>query len=300
MAKAEIAPSGPVAPPGSKLPPGLYFIATPIGQARDITLRALDLLQVADVLAAEDTRSLRHLMDIHGIARQGRPLVAYHDHNGAAVRPKLLAALAEGHSVLYASEAGTPLIADPGFQLAKAAAEAGFPVIAAPGPSAVLAALTLSGLPTDRFLFAGFPPAQAGARARFLAEIGAVPATLVLFESPRRLPALLAEMAAAFGGARQAAVCRELTKKFEEVRRGSLAELSAIFASPPKGEIVLVIDRPLAAAANTDTLDEALAAALANNSLKEAVAAVAAALSLPRKAVYARALALQKGAPDAP
>ena len=145
--------------------PGLHFVATPIGAARDITLRALDILAGAEILAAEDTRTLRHLMEIHGIALGDRPLLSYHDHNGTAVRPRLLAALAEGRAVAYASEAGTPLVADPGFQLARAAIAGGYAVLAAPGPSAVLAALTVSGLPTDRFLFAGFPPAGAGDRA---------------------------------------------------------------------------------------------------------------------------------------
>ncbi|MDD8023474.1 MAG: SAM-dependent methyltransferase, partial [Paracoccaceae bacterium] len=143
---------------------GLYFLATPIGAARDITLRALDILTSADVIAAEDTRTLRHLMEIHGVALNHRPLIAYHDHNGEAARPKLLRALSEGKSVAYASEAGTPLVADPGYQLGRAAIAAGHPVFAAPGPSAVLAALTVSGLPSDRFLFAGFPPNTASAR----------------------------------------------------------------------------------------------------------------------------------------
>ena len=167
--------------------PGLYFIATPIGAARDITLRALDLLAAADVLVAEDTRTLRHLMDIHGVALGPRPLWAYHDHNGAEVRPRILAALSEGRSVVYASEAGTPLVADPGFQLGRAAIAAGYAVTAAPGPSAVLAALTVSGLPSDRFLFAGFPPATGAARRTWLAEFAQVPATLIFYESPNRV-----------------------------------------------------------------------------------------------------------------
>ena len=147
---------------------GLYFIATPIGTARDITLRALDILASADVLAAEDTRTLRRLMDIHGIALDGRPMVAYHDHNGASARPKLLRALADGKSVAYASEAGTPLVADPGYQLGRAVTEEGFMVTAAPGPSAVLAALSVSGLATDAFFFAGFAPTSKGQRQSFL------------------------------------------------------------------------------------------------------------------------------------
>lgn len=161
---------------------GIHFVATPIGNARDVTLRALDILASADLIAAEDTRTARHLMSLHGIHVRGRPMIAYHDHNGAAVRPKLLAAVREGKSVAYASEAGMPLIADPGYQLARAAIAEGLSVTCAPGPSAPLAALTLSGLPSDRFLFAGFPPATAGARRKWLMGLADVEATLLLFE----------------------------------------------------------------------------------------------------------------------
>ena len=275
------------------VPPGLHLLATPIGAARDITLRALDLLAGADVLAAEDTRTLRHLMEIHGVALNDRPLVAYHDHNGAAVRPRLLRALQEGKSVAYASEAGTPLIADPGFQLARAAIAEGFAVLAAPGPSAVLAALTVSGLPSDRFLFAGFPPAGAGDRARFLAELGQVPATLILYESPKRINRLLTEMADAFGKDRLAAVCRELTKRFEEVSRGTLGELAEAFAGRAvKGEIVVLVDRPGDRVVDGASIEAALRDALAHGSVKDAAAEVAAALNLPRKEVYRMALQL--------
>jgi len=275
------------------VPPGLHLLATPIGAARDITLRALDLLAGADVLAAEDTRTLRHLMEIHGVALNDRPLVAYHDHNGAAVRPRLLRALEEGKSVAYASEAGTPLIADPGFQLARAAIAEGFAVLAAPGPSAVLAALTVSGLPSDRFLFAGFPPAGAGDRARFLAELGQVPATLILYESPKRINRLLTEMADAFGKDRLAAVCRELTKRFEDVSRGTLGELAEAFAGRAvKGEIVVLVDRPGDRVVDGASIEAALRDALAHGSVKDAAAEVAAALNLPRKEVYRMALQL--------
>lgn len=277
--------------------PGLHFIATPIGAARDITLRALDILAGADVLAAEDTRSLRHLMELHGVPLEGRIVLAYHDHNGPAVRPRLLAALAEGKSVAYASEAGTPLVADPGYQLARAAIGDGHAVHAAPGPSAVLAALTVSGLPTDRFLFAGFPPPAGGARQRFLAELRDVPATIVIFESPKRVNRILAELAEAWGEGREAAVCRELTKRFEDVRRGPLGELAAHYADAgARGEIVLVIDRardtPESRAAAARTMEEALMTALESASLKEAVAQVAAQTGLPRRQVYQAALAL--------
>ncbi|MFY8147128.1 MAG: 16S rRNA (cytidine(1402)-2'-O)-methyltransferase [Rhodobacter sp.] len=275
------------------VPPGLHLLATPIGAARDITLRALDLLAGADVLAAEDTRSLRHLMDIHGIALNGRPLLAYHDHNGEAMRPRLLRALKEGRSVAYAPEAGTPLIADPGFQLARAAIAEGLAVLAAPGPSAVLAALTVSGLPSDRFLFAGFPPAGAGDRARFLAELGQVPATLIFYESPKRINRLLTEMAETFGKERLAAVCRELTKRFEDVSRGTLGELAEAFAGRAvKGEIVVLVDRPGDRVVDAASIRAALRDALGHGSVRDAAAEVAAALNLPRKDVYRMALQL--------
>ena len=276
------------------VPPGLHFVATPIGTARDITLRALDTLAGADVIAAEDTRTARKLMDLHGIALAGRPRVAYHDHNGPAVRPRLLAALAEGKSVAYVSEAGTPLVADPGFTLARAALAAGHPVHAVPGPAAVLAALTVSGLPTDRFLFAGFPPTKAGERRAFLAELAPVPATLVLYEAPGRVAATLAACREAMGD-REAALCRELTKRFEEVRRGRLGALAAeAAAAPPRGEVVLVIDRDRAPP-GTEGMERLLAEALATMTVKDAAAHVAEALSLPRRQVYQAALALSRG-----
>ncbi|MFO1174297.1 MAG: 16S rRNA (cytidine(1402)-2'-O)-methyltransferase [Paracoccaceae bacterium] len=274
--------------------PGLYFIATPIGAARDITLRALDLLASADVLAAEDTRSLRHLMEIHGVALGQRPLWAYHDHNGAAVRPRILAALAEGRSVVYASEAGTPLVADPGFQLGRAAIAAGHPVTAAPGPSAALAALTVSGLPSDRFLFAGFPPAAAQARRTWLTELAAIPATLILYESPNRVGEMLGDCVATFGGERQAAVCRELTKRFEETVRGTLGELAERFAGHPvKGEIVVLIDRPGTAKADESEVRAALVQALGRMKVKEAAALVADMFGLPKRDIYQMALGLR-------
>ena len=281
--------SGPV----TRLAAGLYFIATPIGAARDITLRALDILGAADVLAAEDTRTLRHLMEIHGVLLGGRPLVAYHDHNGEAARPRLIAALRDGKSVVYASEAGTPLIADPGFQLARAAIAEGLPVIAAPGPSAVLCALSVAGLPTDRFLFAGFLPNTTSARSRSLTDLQAVPATLVFYESPKRLARSLVDMARVLGSARQAAVCRELTKRFEEITRGTLGELAETFAARDvKGEIVVVVDRVGAVVHDEASLDEALLGELSMSSLKDAVSTVATRLGLARRDVYQRALTL--------
>jgi len=194
----------------------LYFVATPIGAARDITLRGLDILARADVLAAEDTRNTKRLLDIHGVDLGARWIVPYHDHNGAAQRPKLIAALKEGKSVAYMSDAGTPLIADPGFALARDVIAAGLKVRAAPGASALLTALAVAGLPTDRFFFAGFLPPKTGARQKELGLLAPVPGTLVFYESPKRIHGSLTDMVQVLGGDRQAAVCRELTKKFEE------------------------------------------------------------------------------------
>lgn len=275
--------------------PGFHFVATPIGTARDITLRALDTLASADVIAAEDTRNARHLMDLHGIPLGGRPLVAYHDHNGAAQRPRLLETVRNGQSVACVSDAGTPLVADPGFQLARAAIAEDLPVFSVPGPSAVLSALTVAGLPSDRFLFAGFPPASGGARRRWLEDLAKQDATLVLFESPKRVGRLLGEMAVAFGPDRPAALCRELTKRFEEVRRGTVAELAGSVAEkPPKGEIVLVIDRPGAMDVSETSVEEALVQALTRGSVREAAAEVSAMLGLKKRDVYQMALRLKE------
>ncbi len=277
------------------IPPGLHLIATPIGAARDITLRALDLLAGCDVLVAEDTRSLRHLMELHGLRPGTRPLLAYHDHNGEKMRPRLLAALAEGKRVLYASEAGTPLVADPGYQLARAAIAAGHAVHAAPGPSAMLAALTVSGLPSDRFCFMGFAPAQAGARRSFLQEAAVIPATLIFYESPKRVSRILGEMCEVLGDGRPAALCRELTKRHEEVIRMPMGELAAAIKDRSlRGEIVLVVGRGEKPPADAETLDQALTIALREMRLKEAVAHVAESLGLPRRQVYQAALQKEK------
>jgi 16S rRNA (cytidine1402-2'-O)-methyltransferase len=291
--KAEDAGTGPLAP-------GLYLVATPIGNAADITLRALDVLARADALAAEDTRTTRRLMDLHGIALGDRPLVSYHDRNGAQRRPQIAAWLAEGRSVAYCSDAGTPLVADPGYRLAQLAIEQGHPLTAVPGPSAALTALTLSGLPSDRFLFAGFLPPKSAARRKALAELADVPATLILYESPRRAAATLADMATVLGP-RPAALARELTKRFEEIRRGDLATLAATLSTEPepKGELVLLAGPPEnAAESRAEGLDAALAAALQGMSLRDAVQDVSARLGLPRKRVYARALELSDAAED--
>jgi len=279
--------------PVSKPQPGLYLVATPIGNARDITLRALDVLRSADLIACEDTRVTSKLLAIYGIRATTLP---YHDHNAERMRPQILEALRQGQIVALVSDAGTPLIADPGYRLVREVAAAGLPVTALPGASAVLAALSLSGLPTDRFLFAGFLPERAAERRRVLGELAAVQASLVFFESPRRLDDSLQDALQMLGD-RPAAMGRELTKKFEEVRRGPLSELAAHYkdAEAPKGEVVLVIGPPLAEAAIVDdtAIDTALKAALQSSSLKQAVADVAAATGAARKLVYARALRLK-------
>jgi len=277
-----------------QLPAGLYFVATPIGSARDITLRALDILASADVLAAEDTRTLRHLMQIHGVPLGERQILAYHDHNGANMRPKVMRLLAEGKSVAYASEAGTPMIADPGFQLSKEAANAGFAVTSAPGPSAVIAALTVAGLPTDRFLFAGFAPTAKGARAAWLSELSGITATVVFYESPKRIQRMLTELVESHGETREIAICRELTKRFEEVLRGTAAELLLVLAERKlKGEIVVVIDRDRREA-SAESMEEMLKTAMDSMSIKDAAATVSEALGLPRRQVYQAALEIAK------
>lgn len=277
------------------LAPGLHLVATPIGNAADITLRALDILARADAIAAEDTRRTRQLLDLHRVALNGRKLIPYHDHNGPAQRPALLARLRAGQSLALVSDAGTPLVADPGWRLASEAIAEGLPITCAPGASAVLTALSLSGLPSDRFLFAGFPPSKAGERARFFAEFAAVPATLVFYESPHRAAASLAAMLEAFGD-RPAALCRELTKRFEETRRDTLSALVAGLAGAPdpKGEIVLLVGPPPPRQASAEDLDAALREALARLSLRDAAAEVSARLGLKKKAVYARALELSE------
>jgi 16S rRNA (cytidine1402-2'-O)-methyltransferase len=279
-----------------KLLPGLHFVATPIGTARDITLRALDVLASADVIAAEDTRSLRKLMEIHGVPLNQRQIIAYHDHSGAGARARLMQAMEAGQSVAYASEAGMPLIADPGYDLSRAAAEAGHKVTVAPGPSAALAALTLAGLPTDAFFFAGFLPNASGARRKRLEELRSVPGTLIFYESPKRIAASVADMAAVLGD-RPAALCRELTKKFEEVRRGSLSDLATgLENNPVKGEIVMLVDRARAEEVSEASLEEDLRAALKDNSVKDAASIVAETHGLPRRKVYQLALQLAKDA----
>jgi 16S rRNA (cytidine1402-2'-O)-methyltransferase len=269
---------------------GLHVVATPIGNLRDITLRALETLAAADLIACEDTRVTRKLIDHYGITT---PLTPYHEHNAAQARPKILARLAAGAAVALVSDAGTPLISDPGFKLAREAGAAGYAVTALPGASAVLAALAVSGLPTDRFMFEGFLPAREGQRHKRIDEIKGVPATLVLFETGPRLAAALADLAAALGP-RPAAICRELTKLYEEVRRGDLATLAADYAAAPepRGEIVIVIAPPAAPQPDAADLDALLRQALRRLSVKEAVAEIASVTGQPRREVYQRALVL--------
>lgn len=274
---------------------GLWFVGVPIGTARDITLRALDVLASADVLVAEDTRSLRKLLDIHGVPLAGRRIEAMHEHSKGSVIERLVTQAKGGASVAYASEAGMPLIADPGFELARAARDANVPVTCAPGPSAVLTALVIAGLPTDAFHFAGFLPTSRGARKKALESLAAIPATIVLYESPKRLSALLQDAAFVLGSGREAAVCRELTKRFEESRRGTIGELAEFYAQGSvKGEIVVLIDRTKKQVINPLDIDSALASALTDMSVKDAAAFVAETLDMPRRQVYQRALTLAK------
>jgi 16S rRNA (cytidine1402-2'-O)-methyltransferase len=279
-----------------KLPAGLYLVATPIGNLADVTLRALVTLAAADVIACEDTRVTRRLLDRYAIST---PLTPYHDHNAAAARPKLLARLAAGEAVALVSDAGTPLVSDPGYKLAREAGALGHTVVAVPGASAVLAALAVSGAPTDRFLFEGFLPPKSVARRARIAELARIPATLVLFESGPRLEAALADLAEILG-ARDAAICRELTKLHEEIRRGDLLTLAADAAGREKrGEFVLVIGPPRADELAVEDLDGLLLRALERGTVKDAVAQVADATGRPKREIYQRALALTQGRDDA-
>ncbi|MGH6660296.1 MAG: 16S rRNA (cytidine(1402)-2'-O)-methyltransferase [Rhodospirillales bacterium] len=272
---------------------GLALVATPIGNARDITLRALDVLNYIDAIACEDTRVTAKLLAIHGISK---PLLAYHEHNAERARPILIERLKSGETVALVSDAGTPLISDPGYKLVRACLENGIPVTPIPGASAVLTALVVSGLPTDRFLFAGFLPAKRAARRRVLGELRGIAASLVFMESAKRLAASLADMAETLGP-RPCAVAREMTKLFEEVRRGSLDELAANYkeSGPPKGEVTVVVSPPAAGeAADAADIDRMLVGELRRSTMRDAVAHVAAATGAPRRQVYARALALKR------
>ncbi|MCG8272894.1 16S rRNA (cytidine(1402)-2'-O)-methyltransferase [Aquamicrobium sp. NLF2-7] len=280
--------------PARPLEPALYLVATPIGNLADITIRALETLAAADVLACEDTRVSRVLLERYGIRRR---TTAYHEHNAADAGPRLMAALEEGKSVALISDAGTPLVSDPGYRLVGEALERGLRVVPIPGPSAALAALTVSGLPSDAFLFAGFLPAKAGQKRTRLEQWQAVPATLIFFESPRRLADTLDAMAQVLGAERRAAVCRELTKTFEEARHGTLGELAAHYAAAdtPKGEVVICVGPAAdedAAPADVDALLIGLAAEMPAS---KAAAEAARMTGQPKQELYRRLLALKEG-----
>jgi 16S rRNA (cytidine1402-2'-O)-methyltransferase len=271
---------------------GLHVVATPIGNLADISLRALATLAAADAVIAEDTRVTKILLAHYGIAT---PLVAYHEHNAAVMRPHLIARLASGAALALVSDAGTPLISDPGYKLVAEALAQGLSVTSVPGASAVLTALVVAGLPTDRFFFEGFLPPKSAARRKRIAELAMIPGTLVFFESPHRVAETLQDLTAVLGP-RDAALARELTKFFETVRRGTLAELAATFSGsvPPKGEIVLLVGPPTenVAAIDSTELDLRIGKALETLSVKEASSLVSAETGQPRRKVYARAVEL--------
>lgn len=282
------------APPAAS---GLYLVATPIGNLGDVSVRALETLAGVDVIACEDTRVTSRLLERYAIST---PLMVYHDHNAAVARPKILARLGAGDAVALVSDAGTPLISDPGFKLVRDALAAGHPVSAVPGASAVLAALASSGLPTDRFFFEGFLPARQAARRTRLGELSGLKATLVFFESGARIAAMLEDLAALLGS-RPAAVCRELTKLHEETRRADLGTLARAYGegAETRGEFVVVVGPPDDAVAVSDEdLDGMLRRALVTTSLKNAVEAVAAATGHKRRLVYQRALSLSRSDGD--
>lgn len=276
------------------LSPGLHIVATPIGNLKDITFRALATLAAANAVLAEDTRVTRTLLAHYGITT---PLIAYHEHNAEQMRPKVLERLKAGESLALVSDAGTPLVSDPGFRLVEDAHANDIPVTSNPGPSAVLTALVVSGLPTDRFFFEGFLPPKSGPRRARLAALSTIPSTLVFFESPRRVGEMLNDAAAVLGE-RPAAVARELTKLYEEVRRDTLPELARFYADDaPKGEIVVLIGPPAEGAKEQAAadLDARLRTALDNYSVKDAAAIVSAEIGLPKREVYARALIINSG-----
>lgn len=280
--------------PARPLEPALYLVATPIGNLSDITIRALETLAAADVLACEDTRLSRVLLERYGIRRR---TTAYHEHNAADAGPRLMAALGEGKSVALISDAGTPLVSDPGYRLVGEALERGLRVVPIPGPSAALAALTVSGLPSDAFLFAGFLPVKAGQKRTRLEQWQAVPATLIFFESPRRVADTLDAMAQVLGAERRAAVCRELTKTFEEARHGTLGELAAHYAAAdtPKGEVVICVGPAADEEAAPADVDALLIGLAAEMPASKAAAEAARMTGQPKQELYRRLLALKEG-----
>ena len=277
-----------------KLKPGLYLVATPLGSARDITLRALDVLSSCDAIAAEDTRSMRKLLNIHNIPINDRPLLSYNDFNGDQVRPKIFEWLDRNMAVAYASDAGMPLIADPGYQLSKQAADRGFYVTSVPGASACITALTLSGLPTDRFFFEGFLPVTKEKRRHKLKELSNIHSTLIFYESPKRLIKMFDDLVAIMGENRRAVIARELTKKFEQIISGTLAELYAIIQKEQlKGELVVLLDRPISTGLTDTDVKAELSVALSKMTLKDASNFVAAAHGLSKRYVYNLALSMR-------
>ena len=282
--------------PAPRLAPGLHVVATPIGNLGDVTLRALETLAAADLIACEDTRVTRVLIDRYAIRT---PLISYNDHNAAERRPRLLAMLDEGRAVALVSDAGTPLVSDPGYKLVGDALAAGHRVVPVPGASALLAALVASGLPSDAFLFAGFLAPKSEARRRRIEEFARVPATLIFYESPHRLADCLADLAAILGADRPAVVARELTKHFEEEVRGPLATLAATFAARSvKGEIVVLVGPPAAETTAALDVDAMLRAALRRQAPGRAVAEVARLTGADRKTLYERAMALKAETTD--
>lgn len=279
--------------PARPLEPALYLVATPIGNLGDITIRALETLAAVDTVACEDTRVTRVLLDRYGIRQRPIP---YHEHNAAEAGPRLIEALKAGKSIALVSDAGTPLISDPGYRLVTQALEQGIHVVPVPGASAVLAALTASGLPSDAFFFAGFLPVKEGQRRARLEELRAVPGTLVFFESPRRLADSLASMAAVLG-ARAAAVGRELTKAFEEMRLGTLAELAGRYAgadAPPKGEIVICVGPPEQTVADPEDVDRLLLSLAKEMPASKAASEAARMTGGQKQALYRRLLELKE------
>jgi 16S rRNA (cytidine1402-2'-O)-methyltransferase len=284
------------------LAPGLYIVATPIGHLADITVRALAVLAQVEHIYCEDTRHSRKLLDAYALRTRLSP---YHEHNAVAVRPRILQALAGGARIALISDAGTPLVSDPGYKLVRAALDAGQRVTAVPGPSAVMAALTVAGLPTDSFHFAGFLPAKSTGRRRRLADLAAIPATVVLFEAPGRVADLMADVAAVLGPSRPVVLARELTKLHETVQAGAAGDIAArLAAEPPRGECVVLIAPPEPAAGpgavDAGALDAALLAALQTASASAAAKAVADRFGLSKSDVYARVLALKAGGKPAP
>lgn len=276
----------------SKPDPGLFVVPTPIGNLRDVTLRALDILGGVDLIACEDTRITSRLLNAYAIKT---PMAAYHEHNAQQMRPRLLQQITDGGSIALVSDAGTPLVSDPGFKLVQAVIDAGLPFTVLPGPSAAVTGLVAAGLATDRFLFAGFSPSRQKARQAFFREFIVCPSSLIFFESAKRLARSLSDMETVFGG-RHAAVARELTKKFEEIQRGSLTTLAAFYGArpAPKGEIVVVVAPPSPGMPPTrELIDAEIISVLGELGVKSAAEHVSATLGLPRRDVYQRALELR-------